>query len=146
VNLGHATLELLTPEEDSYWVMKGSLWPGESVPLHSHDDAEDFYLLSGEAEALVQTQRGLEWRTVQTGDFIHIPGNTRHAWRNRSSAPAEKVIVTSSKLGRFLQEMGELMRAGGNREAIKALIYLSERYGFWLGSAEENAAVGISLL
>jgi quercetin dioxygenase-like cupin family protein len=139
-------IELLTsPKEEDYWVIKGTLDPGANVPLHSHDDAEDFYVLSGEAEALVETTNGLEWHIVQTGDFIHIPGDMKHAWRNRFSRPAEKFIVTPAKLGRFFHEMDELIRAGGNNGTMEKLRDLSKRYGYWLGSPEENAAVGISL-
>ena len=92
VDLGRGVrMELLaSSNEDTYWVIKGTLQPGEAVPLHSHNDAEDFYLLSGQAEALVQTEHGLEWKTVQTEDFIHIPGNMKHAWRNRCSAPIDR--------------------------------------------------------
>jgi quercetin dioxygenase-like cupin family protein len=146
VHLGHATIQLLTlPREDSYWVMKASLHPGESVPLHSHSDAEDFYLLSGEAEALVQAKHGLEWQTIKMGDFIHIPGDMKHAWRNRHSGPAEQIIVTSPRLGRFLHELGKLLRVGGNNGTMEKLQHLTERYGYWLGSPEENAELGISL-
>jgi quercetin dioxygenase-like cupin family protein len=145
VDLGATRIELLTSTRgDSYWVMKAILHPGESVPLHAHDDVEDFYVVSGEAEALVQTGQGLEWIAMQPGDFVHIPGNMKHAWRNWHLAPAETIVVTTPKLGRFLQELGELRNGAGNG-AMDNLGQLSERYGYWVASAEENAAVGISL-
>jgi quercetin dioxygenase-like cupin family protein len=140
------TIKLLTPShEDGYWVMKGTLQPGESVSLHSHSPDEDFYLVSGEAEVLMETEHGLEWKTVHTGEFVHITGDTKHAWRNRSSAPVEQIIVTSARLGRFLQALGDLIRAGGREGIMEKLRRLTERYGYWLGSPEEHAAVGISL-
>jgi quercetin dioxygenase-like cupin family protein len=145
VELGATRIELLTSPKDSYWVMKATVYPGESVPLHAHNDVEDFYLVSGEAEVLVQTRQGLEWIAIQTGDFVHIPGNAKHAWRNRHSLAAEKVIVTSPKLGRFLQELGELIRNGAGNGTMDNLRLLSERYSYWIASPEENAAVGISL-
>jgi quercetin dioxygenase-like cupin family protein len=145
VHLGATTLELLTTPKDSYWVMKGTLHPGEAVPLHSHSDIEDFYLVSGEAEVLVQTQQGLEWNAVRGGDFIHIPGNMKHAWRNGRSVPVEMIVVTPAKLGRFLQELGELTRTGGRNGTMETLRRLAERYGYWLGSPQENAELGISL-
>ena len=139
-------IELLSsPNEKDYCVMKGALQPGADLPLHSHGDDEDFYMLSGEAEALVETTNGLEWKIVQAGDFVHIPGNMKHAWRNHFSTPAEQIIVTPAKLGRFFREMDELIRAGGKNGTMEKLRELSERYGYWLGSPEENAAVGISL-
>jgi quercetin dioxygenase-like cupin family protein len=71
---GGAIIELLSPlSEDAYCVMTGTIPPGVSVPLHSHHDAESFYLISGEAEVLAQTSGGLQWQTLRPGDFVHIP-------------------------------------------------------------------------
>jgi quercetin dioxygenase-like cupin family protein len=136
VDLGRGiTMELLTSSnEDTYGVIKGTLQPGENVPLHSHNEAEDFYLLSGQAKELIQTKHGLEWQIVQTGDFTHIPGNMKHAWRNRCSGPAENIIVTSKRLGRFFQEIGEILRMSGNNRTTKQLLHLSERYGYCQGN------------
>jgi quercetin dioxygenase-like cupin family protein len=145
VHLGATTLDLLSAPEDGSWVMKGILHPGEAVPLHRHSDMEDFYLVSGEAEVLVQTQQGLEWKAARGGDFIHIPGNVKHAWRNGRSFPVEMIVVTPAKLGRFLQELGELTRTSGRNGIVETARRLAERYGYWLGSPQENAAVGISL-
>ena len=119
------------------------------MPLHSHGDAESFYVLSGEAQALVETEVGLQWQTLRPGDFIHIPGGTKHAWRNVSGEPMAALITCTTKLGRALREMGQLTSEGGKRiptpADVQRLIEISERYGYWLGSREENAAVGIEL-
>jgi hypothetical protein len=51
-------IEPLSPStEDAYCVMRGTIPPSGGVPLRSHTDAESFYVLSGEVEALVQTRR-----------------------------------------------------------------------------------------
>jgi quercetin dioxygenase-like cupin family protein len=141
------TIELLSPStEDAYCVIKGTIPPSGGVPLHSHTDAESFYVLSGEVEALVQTTGGLEWQKLRPGDFVHIPVGTKHAWRNRSSKPMSVLITCTAKLGRALQEMGQPMSEGGTHKArIQRLLEIFERYGYWLGSREENAAVGIEL-
>ena len=140
------SVELLTsPEVDNSWVLKGTLQPGGVVPVHSHHEAEDFHVLSGQGEALVQTNDGLEWKMPQSGDFIHIPGDTKHAWRNRFRAPTETLVVTAARPGRFLRELGEQRQAGGNTGAMETLLRVSQRYGYSMGSPEENAAVGISL-
>ena len=146
---GNRMEPLSPPTEDAYCVVKGTIPPGGGVPLHSHIDAESFYVLSGEVEALVQTTRGLEWQRLRPGDFIHIPAGAKHAWRNRSSEPMAALITCTAKLGRALWEMGELVSEGGTElpspAAIQRLMEISERYGYWLGSREENAAVGIVL-
>ena len=143
-------IEPLSPStEDAYCVLKGTIPPGGGVPLHSHADSESFYVLSGEVEVLVQTTGGLEWQKLRPGDFIHIPVGAKHAWRNRSSKPMSALITCTAKLGCALQEMGQLMSEGGTRilsqERIQRLVEISERYGYWLGSREENATVGIEL-
>jgi quercetin dioxygenase-like cupin family protein len=144
------TVELLSPPtEDAYSVMMGTIHPGGGAPLHSHPEAESFYVLSGNVEALVQTTCGLEWRRLSTGDFIHIPAGVKHAWRNRSIEPMSALITCTAKLGRAFQEMGQLASAIGPKfpspAAIRRIAEISERYGHWLGSPEENSAVGIHL-
>jgi quercetin dioxygenase-like cupin family protein len=148
---GGTITEFLSPlSEDAYSVMTGMIPPGASVPLHSHEDAESFYLLSGEPEALVQTVDGLQWQTLKPGDFIHIPGGVKHAWRNSSAKAASTLITCTAKLGRALEEMGQVIGEYGmqtlSAEAIQRLMEISVRYGYWLGNPEENAAVGIELV
>ena len=75
-------IEPLSPStEDAYCVLMGTIPPAGGVPLHSHTDAESFYVLSGEVEALAQTTDGLEWQKLRPGDFIHVrpEPNTRGA-------------------------------------------------------------------
>jgi hypothetical protein len=97
----------------------------------------------------VQTAGGLEWQKLGPGDFTHIPVGAKHAWRNRSSKPMLTLIICTAKLGRALREMGQLMSEGGShipsQARIQRLVEVFERYGYWLGSREENAAVGIEL-
>ena len=142
-------MELLSPPtEDAYCVM-GTIPAGGGVPLHSHPEPESFYVLSGEVEALVQTTGGLEWKRLAPGDFLHILAGVRHAWRNPSIEPLSALITCTAKLGRALQEMGQAASTIGPKflspDAIQRIAEISERYGHWLGSPEENAAVGIRL-
>ena len=148
--LDGARMESLIPAgEDAYCVMKGTISPGVSVPLHSHSDEESFYALSGEAQALIQTEGGLEWQMLRPGDFIHISGGTKHAWRNISHEPFVALITCTARLGSALREMGHLANKSKKRIPTPAdlqhLVEVSERYGYWLGSREENTAVGIEL-
>jgi quercetin dioxygenase-like cupin family protein len=143
-------IERLSPStEDAYCVMRGTIPPGVSVPLHNHEDVESFYLLSGEAEALVQTESGLQWQTLRPGDFIHFPGRVKHAWRNPSSEPVSTLIICTPRLGRALEEMERLKNECGtpfaSQAAFRRLLEICDRYGYWLGSPEENAAVGIKV-
>jgi quercetin dioxygenase-like cupin family protein len=145
-NLGGPKFEFLaSPEESAYWVMKGTLPARVSVPLHSHGDAESFYLISGEVQFLAPTTSGLQWKTLRPGDFVHIPSDVKHAWRNLSTNPAEVLCATTPRLGRFLCEVGQFVRASGTDGVLNKLKSLSESYGYWMGSPQENADVGIAL-
>jgi quercetin dioxygenase-like cupin family protein len=155
---GRTVLDLMGPkiepltsvDEESYCVMKGTIAPGVSIPLHSHGDPESFYVLSGEAQFLLQGKDGLNWQTLRPGDFVQIPGDTKHAWRNVSDHPMEALITTTQRLGSALREMGEPAQGYDRRpptqEDIDRVAEINARYGYWVGSPEENSALGISLV
>jgi quercetin dioxygenase-like cupin family protein len=148
-----ATIEFLVlPSEckDGYSVLKGTIPPGISVPIHSHPDDESFFLLSGRVQALEQPKDGFAWIEMNPGDFRHVPQGVRHAWKNESNEPVIAIIVTSSRLGRFFEEVGRPVAADTSPQPpfqgdLQHFAEVAARYGHWLASPEENAAVGINL-
>lgn len=146
------TVEFLKRPEaagGSYCVMLGTIPAGVSVPLHSHPDVESFFLLSGAVEALSYEGEKFDWLPIKPGEFVHVPSNAKHAWRNVSSGPALQLIVTTPKLGRFFQEIGRPVTAGvplpsPTPDALRTFFRISAEYGYWLGSPAENAAIGIT--
>jgi quercetin dioxygenase-like cupin family protein len=113
------TIEFLTSEEDSFCIMKGTIPPGVNVPLHSHEDAESFYLLSGDAQVFVEIEGRLVSHTLKRGDFVQIPNGAKHAWRNASHEPIEalagkKLVLEAkqaelpSKISSFELGVGEM--------------------------------------
>jgi hypothetical protein len=68
---------------------------------------------------------------------VHIRGGVKHDWPNLSANPAEVLCATVRKLGRFLHEVGEFVKAGGADGLLAKLQGLSESYGYWMGSPEE---------
>src|SRR5258705_4132387 len=93
------------PDAD-FCVMRGVLPPGVTVSLHSHADAEDFYIVNGTQQVLTHWSHGLEWRDAHAGDYVRVPGGTPHAHRNISDKPAVDLIVTTARLGQFFLEVG----------------------------------------
>jgi hypothetical protein len=77
-----------------------------TVPLHSHEDPEDFYIVSGTQQVLIKDDDGLQWRDAHAGDYVHVPGGTPHAHRNVSGEPAIELVITTARIGRFFQEIG----------------------------------------
>jgi quercetin dioxygenase-like cupin family protein len=150
--LGPTVEFLVLPSESAagYCIMKGTIPPGVSVPLHSHPDDESFFLLSGRLQALDQRKDGFKWINMNAGDFRHVPPDVRHAWKNKSNEPAVTIIVTTPRLGRFFQEIGRPVTADAFSQApspadIQRFVEVAARYDHWLASPQENAAVGIKL-
>jgi len=143
------TLEFLTRLDESgatYAVLRGVLPPGAVVPLHSHGDAEDFFILAGSQQVLIQDERGLQWRDLHAGDYVHIPGGAPHAHRNISDEPVVELVVTTIRLGQFFNEIARPSAAPPpTPEEFAQFVDAAARYGYSLGTPEENAAVGISL-
>jgi quercetin dioxygenase-like cupin family protein len=145
------TVEFISGPDDpgaDFCVMRGELPPGVVVPLHNHDDDEDFLILAGTQQVLVEDADGPRWRDMHAGDYVHIPGGIVHAHRNVSDEPAVDLVITSTRLGRFFRELArpDVGRQGPlTPDDLGELIALSAKYGYVLGTPEQNAAVGIEL-
>jgi quercetin dioxygenase-like cupin family protein len=127
-----ATIEYLTPiAESEPCVMRGSIPAGGVVPLHSHADPETFLVLEGEALSYTG-----DWQPVEAGDVVHIPGHVRHAWRNHTRHPVVMHLVTTAPLARFFAAVA----ADPDR-----FLEISDRYGYWNATPEENADVGLQI-
>jgi quercetin dioxygenase-like cupin family protein len=143
---------LTSPDEagDEICLIRGTIPPGVAVPLHSHPDFELFYVLEGSAEAFQSRDGTHGWTTADAGTVVTIPGHTKHAWRNSSPLPVTLVFVTTSKMYEFFREVTKPFHPGQSTvaptpEQIQELLRATARYGYWMGSPEENAAIGLSM-
>jgi quercetin dioxygenase-like cupin family protein len=147
------TVEFLnSPDEKdaACCIMIGTIPPGVSVPLHSHPDVESFFTPSGTVQVLFQRGDQFEWVDVKTGDFVQIPEGAKHAFRKTSSEPVVQLIMTTPRLGRFFREIGRPVALGEpprppSSDDLEHLARVAATHQRWLGSPEENAAIGISL-
>jgi quercetin dioxygenase-like cupin family protein len=143
---------LASPDEtgSEICLIRGMIPPGVAVPLHSHSDVELFYVLEGSLEAFQAGNGNHGWVSFGQGNIVSVPGNTKHALRNSSPLPATAVIVTTSKLYSFFQEVSkpfdrDRKATRPTPEEIQRLTETAARYGYWMGSPEENAAIGLIL-
>ena len=145
------TVEFLTSPQDAlndFCVLRGTISPGVFVPLHSHPDTEDFLVISGELEGLRQDSEDHTWIGAKAGDYIHVPSNARHAWRNLSGTPTVVLIITTKRIGQFFQETGRPVTESPQPVTSEDLVRfaaISAKYGYWNASPAENALVGIHL-
>lgn len=152
INILGPTIQFLTdPTDDrSPCIMRGTIPPGVSVPLHSHADPETFFVLSGELEGLSHSGDAHTWIAMKAGDVFHVPRDAKHAFRNLGREPAVMFIVSTSKIGRFFQEVGVPVREGlpslpPSTAEIQRFLDTAAKYGYWNATPEENANVGIVL-
>ena len=143
---------LSTPEKinDQISVMRGTIPSGVVIPLHSHADPEVFYVLNGSLEVFQADGPFQDWQTVIAGEVVSIPGNVRHALRNPSPGPITSITASKQELYSFVRELARPFDP--NRppvpptpEEMQHLFSVAEKYGYWLASPDENAAIGISI-
>jgi quercetin dioxygenase-like cupin family protein len=146
------TIQVLTPVdegEDAPCLMRGMIPPGVAVPIHSHADLETFLVISGEVEALVETESGFDWIRIRPGDVFHAPGGAKHAFRNQGREPVVMMLVSTCRMGRFFQEIGRSVTSSmltpSFQETIRHFLTASARYGYWNAPPEENARWGLAL-
>lgn len=115
--------------------------------MHSHEDAEDFYILAGSQEVLTQQPEGLEWAHAHAGDYVRVPPGTMHAHRNVSAQPAVDLIITTAKLGRFFQEVGEPVTGQPpSPERVAKFVETAIRYGYTLGTPSRTPPLASNCL
>ena len=145
------TVEFLTPPgeaDDGLCVMRGVIPPGGVVPLHSHHDREAFFLLEGTQQVLTPGDHGLEWDEVHAGDYVDVPPGALHAFRNVFGQPAVQLILTTARMGKFFEEVGQPVDSAPmppGPDDVDHFVNTAIRYGYTLGTPEENAAEGIEL-
>jgi quercetin dioxygenase-like cupin family protein len=117
INVLGPTIQFLTSLEETSapCIMRGTIPPAASIPLHSHAAPETFMLISGAVEGLVVSGDDFRWVAVDPGRIFHGPPNAKHAWRNRGHVPAVMPVISTSRMGRFFQELGK--RAAGGAPA-----------------------------
>jgi len=143
---------LSTPEQinDQITLMRATVPSGFVIPLHSHADPEIFYVLNGSLEVFQAEGPSAGWQTANAGEVVSIPGNVRHALRNTSSSPITSITVTKQELYSFFRELAQPFDtnrppAPPTPEEMQQLFSVAVKYEYWLGSPDENAAIGISL-
>jgi mannose-6-phosphate isomerase-like protein (cupin superfamily) len=140
-------LSYLTPRSSApsdFCLMKVEMPAGVTVPVHSHEDRETFYILEGELNGLT----GTEWTTFLPGMVLDLKNGVRHALRNTSAKPTTLLMVTTMKMGQFFREVGRPYAPGLPPPTPADLLHfgtISSEYGYWMGSPADNLDVGITL-
>lgn len=142
---------LVAPEEtgNQTSLYKGVLPSGVVIPLHSHPDSEVFYVIEGILEVYQENGEYKGWHSVSAGNAIVVAPEVKHALRNSSSTPSAAIAVTERGLYEFFREIAKPAQQGNTMppspDDMQRLFAVAAKYSYWMGSPEENAAVGIKL-
>jgi len=122
------------PCDEAPCAIKG-IPPGVSVPIHYHPSVEACFVLSGNVEVLRNEGGKPHWIVAGPGDFIEIPSNAKHGFRNRSQHPVVQLITINSELGRLFQEIGRPITPGArlsppSPDELHRIVQTCERYGY----------------
>lgn len=129
---------------DAFCLIKVEIPAGVTVPVHSHEDRETFYILAGELDGLI----GTEWTTFLPGMVLDVKDGVRHALRNTSVATTTLLMVTTMKIGQFFRDIGRPYAPGLASPTPGDLQHfgkISSDYGYWMGTPADNLIVGIVL-
>jgi quercetin dioxygenase-like cupin family protein len=143
---------LVAPEEtgNQTSLYKGILPSGVVIPLHSHPDSEVFYVLEGTLEVYQENGEHKGWHSVLAGNAIAVAPGVKHALRNTSSAPSTAIAATEHGLYEFFREIAKPAQqrpaTPPSPEDMQQLFAVAAKYSYWMGSPEENAAIGIKLV
>jgi quercetin dioxygenase-like cupin family protein len=147
------TIQFVTDpaEHDAPCIMRGTVPPGVSIPLHSHADPETFLPVSGHLRGLTFHGNDFEWIDIRPGAVFHVPGGAKHAFRNDGREEAVLIIASTATIGQFFREIGTPVTPGSrptgppSADRVQRFLATAARYGYWNASPEENARVGITL-
>lgn len=87
--------------------------------------SESFYVLAG----TVTLHDGRRWRRAGPGDFLHVPENAVHGFRNDGPAPAAMLILFTPAEERegYFRELAALL-ANGPRPTSEEMTDLMNKY------------------
>jgi quercetin dioxygenase-like cupin family protein len=128
----------LTAEETGgrYCVLETFVPPGTGVPPHQHADQEAFYIVEGTLEVAQLGSAGLEWHPVAQGDFINVPSDEIHGFRNTSATQARLLVTATAGLATFFEEAGIPLPSGTpssaeapSAEEIERVLAISRKHG-----------------
>lgn len=125
-----------------YSLLEAKIPPGVFVPLHSHEDRESFFVVSGAAQAYLDGR----WQDIAAGGSIDIGAGEMHAWRNLGPEAAHLILVTTYKMRKFFEAIARPVDAGvPSAEDMITLAHAAAKFDYVLATPEENATIGLAM-
>ncbi len=79
-------------------------FPGDQAPPHVHHRSDEaFYVLDGQLEVLVGTER----RTLRTGDLAFVTAGTVHTFASRGPGNCRVLVVMTPEIDELITALHE---------------------------------------
>jgi quercetin dioxygenase-like cupin family protein len=121
-------------------LLEASVPPGCGPPLHTHaSEDEAFYMIAGTLEI----SAGADTILVRPGDFVFMPRETPHRFKN-TGVDAARALILFAPAGfeRFFQDAGAAARPGEQapateHEHLARVAEIASRHGVHIHTPEE---------
>ena len=145
LNVLGTTLRLLAggaDTGDTFALLEVTVPPGATVPMHSHPQAEAFYVLDGELEFGRQSGEAVSVSRVAAGQCVHVPREARHSFRNAGPGDVRVLVACEAGLVAFFEDAGREPATDGppTREQIDRVVAIMQRHGQRLFGPHPGAA------
>lgn len=104
------TIKLTTQGPGGYLIAEVVSPPGGGPAfLHTHEPQETFSVVEGVFEVYGQDEHGEKYAIrAETGDMVHVPGNTPHGFKNVGDIPGRMILTyePAASMLNFFQEIG----------------------------------------
>lgn len=84
------------PPDSLVSVVRNTVNPGQSIPMHTHSGPEFHYVIAGELEETVGNEAP---RTLKTGEGHYTAANVPHSLKNIGKEPATFIVFLAGKKG-----------------------------------------------
>ena len=127
-------------DADDVCLMRGRFPPDAEVPWHGHADHVGIYVLDGALDVATGAAGEATCTTVGAGGTFLVPSGVPHVIRNRGSASAIALLVTTQRVADLFREVGRtpgaVQSGPSSPERLDALAIAARARGFTRGEAE----------
>ena len=137
-------LAWLGPGDEDLVLLRCAIHPGRFIPLQGYAEPQSLFVIDGALE-IYRVESG--WTRLGAEEAVCVETGARHAVRNAGNGPSYALLVTTTRMMQHFITVGA-PAAGpeplpARLEEFAAWSRRGGEFGLWVGSRDENLALGI---